>query len=50
MESSTTSYEEWIGRDAYDVNGDKIGSIDAIYYDDRPVVRSGWPSAPASSG
>ena len=50
MEWSTTSYEAWIGRDAYDVNGDKIGEIDAIYYDDAPVGRSGWPSAPDCSG
>jgi len=42
------SYDAWIGRDAYDVNGDKIGSIDAIYYDDqtgRPewlAIRTGF--------
>jgi Domain of unknown function (DUF2382)/PRC-barrel domain len=29
------SYEGWVGTDAYDVNGDKIGTIDAIYYDDQ---------------
>ena len=29
------SYEGWVGTDAYDVNGDKIGAIDAIYYDDQ---------------
>jgi stress response protein YsnF len=29
------SYDSWIGTDAYDVNGDKIGAIDAIYYDDQ---------------
>jgi uncharacterized protein (TIGR02271 family) len=28
------SYDAWIGRDAYDRNGDKVGSIDAVYYDD----------------
>jgi uncharacterized protein (TIGR02271 family) len=31
--NSMNSYDAWIDRDAYDVNGDKIGSIDAIYYD-----------------
>ena len=42
------SYEGWIGRDAYDVNGDKIGGIDQIYYDDvtgRPewlAIRTGF--------
>jgi hypothetical protein len=29
------SYEGWVGTDAFDVNGDKIGTIDAIYYDDQ---------------
>ena len=28
------SSDAWSGRDAYDPSGDKIGSIDAIYYDD----------------
>jgi uncharacterized protein (TIGR02271 family) len=43
----TASYEAWIGRDAYDRNGDKIGQVEAIYYDDltpRPewvAVRTG---------
>ena len=42
------SYEGWVGTDAYGVNGDKIGAIDAIYYDDqtgRPewmAVRTGF--------
>ena len=42
------SYEGWVGTDAYDVNGDKIGAIDAIYYDDqtgRPewmAIRTGF--------
>jgi hypothetical protein len=42
------SYEGWIGRDAYDINGDKIGGIDQIYYDDitgRPewlAIRTGF--------
>jgi hypothetical protein len=31
---TTTTYGGWIGRDAYDVNGDKIGEISDIYYDD----------------
>jgi uncharacterized protein (TIGR02271 family) len=43
-----TSYESWIGHDAYDRNGDKVGGIDQIFYDDatgRPewvAVRTGW--------
>jgi uncharacterized protein (TIGR02271 family) len=43
----TGNYEAWVGRDAYDRNGDKIGEIEAIYYDDltsRPewvAVRTG---------
>jgi len=47
MDWSTTSYEAWIDRDAYDVNGEKIGEIAGIYYDEvtgRPewlVVRTG---------
>ena len=42
------SYEGWVGTDAYGVNGDKIGAIDAIYYDDqtgRPewmAIRTGF--------
>ena len=45
------SYEGWIGTDAYDVNGDKIGD-DRRHLLRRPdrSARSGWPSAPASSG
>ncbi len=45
---TNSSYEGWVGTDAYDVNGDKIGGIDAIYYDDqtgRPewlAVRTGF--------
>jgi uncharacterized protein (TIGR02271 family) len=45
---TTNTYDAWIGRDAYDVNGDKIGSIDAIYYDNqtgRPewlAIRTGF--------
>jgi uncharacterized protein (TIGR02271 family) len=44
---TTTTYSGWIGRDAYDVNGDKIGEISDIFYDDetgRPewlAVRTG---------
>jgi uncharacterized protein (TIGR02271 family) len=47
METINT-YEGWVGTDAYDVNDDKIGTIDAIYYDDqtgRPewmAVRTGF--------
>jgi hypothetical protein len=29
-----TSYDAWIGRDAYDSTGDKIGEIKDIFYDD----------------
>src|SRR4051794_19501191 len=47
MDSSISSYDAWIGRDAYDRDGDKIGEIAGIYYDEgtgRPewvVVRTG---------
>lgn len=34
MEPTTRTYDGWIGRDAYDVNGDKIGEITDIFYDD----------------
>ena len=27
-------YDAWIGYDAYDRNGDKVGGIDQIFYDD----------------
>ena len=30
----TMDYDTWTGRNAYDVNGDKIGSIKDIYFDD----------------
>jgi uncharacterized protein (TIGR02271 family) len=30
----TMNYAGWIGRDAYDVNGDKIGEITDVYHDD----------------
>jgi hypothetical protein len=33
-EQATKTYEGWIGRDAYNRNGDKIGKIENIYYDD----------------
>jgi hypothetical protein len=29
------SYEGWVGTDAHGVDGVKIGTIDAIYYDER---------------
>lgn len=32
--STTRDYDAWIGRDAYGKDGDKIGSITDIYYDD----------------
>jgi uncharacterized protein (TIGR02271 family) len=47
MDSSMSSYDAWIGRDAYDPDGDKIGEVAGIYYDEhtgRPewiVVRTG---------
>ena len=43
-----TSYEGWIGTDAYDSEGNKVGKIDQIYYDDqsqRPewlAITTGW--------
>lgn len=43
-----TSYDAWIGYNAYDRTGDKVGTIDEIFYDDatgRPewvAVRTGW--------
>ena len=41
MEPVRKTYDAWIGRDAYDRNGDKIGEIEAIYYDD-VVQRPEW--------
>jgi uncharacterized protein (TIGR02271 family) len=41
-------YDAWIGHDAYDRTGDKVGGIDQIFYDDatgRPewiALRTGW--------
>jgi uncharacterized protein (TIGR02271 family) len=29
------SYDGWIGRDAYDRDGDRVGTIDSIYYDNQ---------------
>ena len=37
------TYDGWLGRHAYDANGDKIGEIDHIFYDDRTSGPSGWP-------
>ncbi len=34
MQNQTTSYDAWIGRDAVDSSGTKVGSIKDIYYDD----------------
>jgi hypothetical protein len=34
-QTQNTSYDGWIGRDAYDSAGEKIGEITDIYYDDR---------------
>jgi len=33
-DTTTFDYDSWTGRDAYDVDGDKIGSIKDIYFDD----------------
>jgi len=41
MQQATNSYEGWIGRDAYDRNGDKVGGIEEIYYDDH-TSRPEW--------
>jgi uncharacterized protein (TIGR02271 family) len=34
MQPATSTYDGWIGRDAYDPDGDKVGEITDIYYDD----------------
>jgi uncharacterized protein (TIGR02271 family) len=34
MAPVTRTYDGWIGRDAYDADGDKVGEISDIYYDD----------------
>jgi hypothetical protein len=34
MDTTSMSYDGWIGRDAYDNQGDKIGRIEEIFYDD----------------
>jgi len=45
---TTNSYEGWIGTDVHDVHGVRIGTIDAIYYDEqtgRPewlAIRTGF--------
>ena len=47
MDPVTRTYDGWIGRDAYDVDADRVGEITDIYYDDasgRPewvTVRTG---------
>jgi len=33
-DTTTIDYDTWTSRDAFDVNGDKIGSIKDIYFDD----------------
>jgi hypothetical protein len=49
MKPATKTYDGWIGRDADGRQGDKIGEIESIYYDDvtgRPewlAVPLGWP-------
>jgi uncharacterized protein (TIGR02271 family) len=39
----STTYDAWIGRDAYDPTGEKIGKIAEIYYDD-VTERPEWVS------
>ena len=34
MTAPITNYDGWIDTDAVDINGDKIGGVDQIYYDD----------------
>jgi len=34
MEATTRNYDDWIGHDVYDAEGDKIGEIRDIFYDD----------------
>ena len=34
MKPVDRTYDGWIGRDAYDADGDKVGEIADIYYDD----------------
>jgi hypothetical protein len=40
-DSGTRTYDAWLGRHAFDVDGNKIGSIDHIFYDDR-TQRPEW--------
>jgi len=45
---STASHRDWIGEDLYDTTGDKVGTIDQIFVDDRTgqpewlTVSTGW--------
>src|SRR5215203_5051773 len=45
---TTASHRDWIGSDLFDSTGDKIGSIDKVYLDDRTgqpewlTVSTGW--------
>jgi uncharacterized protein (TIGR02271 family) len=34
QDTRTIDYDTWTGRDAYDVNGDKIGNIKDVFFDD----------------
>lgn len=40
--------QEWVGRDAYDIDGDKVGTITDVYLDDATghpewiAVKTGW--------
>jgi len=46
--TKTGNYQDWIGADVYDSTGDKIGSIDQLYLDDKSgqpewlTVSTGW--------
>ena len=47
--TTTQTYNNWIGRDAYDNNGDRIGTIIDIYYDDA-TGRPEWVAIQSGSG
>ncbi len=50
MKPVDRTYDGWIGLDAFDADGDKVGEIADIYYDDATGRRSGWRSRPVCSG
>ncbi len=46
--SDSTDYTEWLGKDVFDVNGDKIGSIGTLYAeDDEPHSKPTWATVKA---